>query len=833
MHMSSCLHRIDRNGNCRIGRRSARQVLVIVGALVLGASAHGQELIYQEGFNTDGAGANPPRYTFTGRDKFEVPRIQSELSNFDQKGPIFWGHNFEVSYVGNPTIPARRMIMTWRGADASAATEDLLQLFDSSVDWLLEGKKGATVVVIPNAASIQGLADRLASRGHTVVDDDTAGTPDEQDVVGDLLIHGPGASNPSRFVLSQKPVIVMNAPDYDDMLVGSIGSAVTFTPGKATIAAPGHPAAGGKTGSFDAFTAEQPFEIVGSFLPPGATTLATATRVVPPSISNLGDLDAAIAGTKAHDKSSGTVTELDLSDASAGNWQNDHAVPGGYAGNWGLRIVGKLSVAKAGTYRVGLGSDDGIRFQIDLDKDGMTANDIVLEDPGPHAHQVVYTNVSFASAGTYDFEVRSYNSGGGGGVEVSVSTVEAPVPDDALDSGYWEVLSTAPSLASIRLATEASVTSYVATGQNAEVQTPIIVLLNGPQDTPPGSFYDGGPFTGFEGAGFLAASGINKWAYPSGQTYRSVRLAPVNVTGKTNVHLTVALAATVVDFEDSDLIDIVVYPRGAASAPVTLAHFRGVQNAIQPWLADQRDNYVRRLTRQFADFTYDVPADATELIVEIRVATTWWTEIAAIDNVRITAGTAAAEPVRITSVKADAQNVVLEWTGGAGPFLVQSTINIASGPWTEVVTTSSRNVRLVNLGREGYFRIVDRTTKTVKNFRADLSGTHEVPPVDTPASGRATISIDENTLTYRVVYNSLKAVATAAHIHGPAAAGANASPMFNLSPSPSFGVSGVLSGTQTLTAAQKSSIESGNAYLNIHTSVHGGGEIRGQIAPQP
>ena len=55
------------------------------------------------------------------------------------------------------------MILTWRGADTSGATEDLLKLLDSSIDWLLQGKTQARIVVNPNVASIQGLADRLAS----------------------------------------------------------------------------------------------------------------------------------------------------------------------------------------------------------------------------------------------------------------------------------------------------------------------------------------------------------------------------------------------------------------------------------------------------------------------------------------------------------------------------------------------------------------------------------------------------------------------------------------------------------------------------------------------
>src|SRR6185503_18142971 len=220
------------------------------------------------------------------------PAIQSQFGNYDQKGPIYWAHNFETSKLdsGNPEIPARRMIWTWRGAvndGSSAATEDLLKLWDSSVAWLLNGKANATIVVQPNAASIGILADRLTAAGHNVVDDDLAGVPDEQDVVGDLMIHGPGAGNASRFVMLAKPVIVMNDPDYDDMLVGSIGSAATFAPGDVTITAPGHPAAGGKTGSFQGFVGDQNFLLAGNFLAQGATMLATVNRSVTPSVTSL------------------------------------------------------------------------------------------------------------------------------------------------------------------------------------------------------------------------------------------------------------------------------------------------------------------------------------------------------------------------------------------------------------------------------------------------------------------------------------------------------------------------------------------------------------------
>lgn len=660
-------------------RSIGRLIGGISTALGIGWTAHAQELLHREGFNTDGTKDNPPRYTVVGGNVYEVPRIQSELSNYDQKGPIYFAHNFDVSFIGNPNIPARRMILSWRGADTSGATEDLLKLLDSSINWLLQGKKQARIVVNPNVASIQGLADRLSGLGHVLVDDDTAAFPDEQDVEGDLLIHGPGANNPSRFAMVLKPVIVINNPDFDDMLVGSIGSSATFTPGEVTIATPGHPAAGGKTGSFNAFTTDQTFDLVGSFLPVGATTLATVKRIIPPAINNLGDVDAVIAGTKQHSKTTGTVADIDFADASGGSWPYDNPLPGGYAGNWGLNVRGKISVTAPGTYRFAVGSDDGARLQIDADRNGFSSSDTVVEDAGPHGHQIVYGDVTFASAGAYDIDLRSYNSGGGGSIEVSVSLVTTPVPDDALDSGWWEPLGTSGSGA-VRLQSAANVTAYVATGSAVEVQTPIIVLLNGPNDVPPGQFYDGGAFSGFEGSGYFGASGLNKWPYPDGQGYRSVRLKPINVTGKPNVRVTVALAATQVDFETSDYVQVVAYTNGVTSNPTVLANFRGVANAIQPWLADEKENFVRRLTKQFTDFTFDVPPGARDLVVEMRLATTWWTETAAFDNIRITSGSLLAP--QITGVTLTDGTLTVRWQGGT--LQSKAVLDGATTGWTDV-----------------------------------------------------------------------------------------------------------------------------------------------------
>src|SRR5687767_13293132 len=70
---------------CRIFRSASAASCTIrttAIALTLGwfvLSAGAATLIYQEGFNSDGETNVPPRYTTTGRDVYEVPRILSEL----------------------------------------------------------------------------------------------------------------------------------------------------------------------------------------------------------------------------------------------------------------------------------------------------------------------------------------------------------------------------------------------------------------------------------------------------------------------------------------------------------------------------------------------------------------------------------------------------------------------------------------------------------------------------------------------------------------------------------------------------------------------------------
>jgi hypothetical protein len=149
-------------------------------------------------------------------------------------------------------------------------------------------------------------------------------------------------------------------------------------------------------------------------------------------------------------------------------------------------------------------------------------------------------------------------------------------------------------------------------------------------------------------------------------------------------------------------------------------------------------------------------------------------------------------------------------------------------------------------------------------YRADLSGPAESPPNASPGTGLATVTIDTvaNTMEVQVQFTGLLGTTSASHIHcctsvpdtGTAGV-ATQTPTFSGFPL------GVTSGSYDQTfnllldstynsgfetpnggtpagaeAALLKGLAAGSAYLNIHTSVVSGGEIRGFLAvatPEP
>jgi len=112
----------------------------------------------------------------------------------------------------------------------------------------------------------------------------------------------------------------------------------------------------------------------------------------------------------------------------------------------------------------------------------------------------------------------------------------------------------------------------------------------------------------------------------------------------------------------------------------------------------------------------------------------------------------------------------------------------------------------------------------ITQLRAVLNGAQETPPVATAATGVACLVLDQTagTLTFNITYAGLGSPEIAAHIH-QGAVGTPGGVIFGLpGANPKLGM-------LLVSPAQATLILSGNTYINIHTSVFGGGEIRGQI----
>jgi len=120
-------------------------------------------------------------------------------------------------------------------------------------------------------------------------------------------------------------------------------------------------------------------------------------------------------------------------------------------------------------------------------------------------------------------------------------------------------------------------------------------------------------------------------------------------------------------------------------------------------------------------------------------------------------------------------------------------------------------------------------------FEALLDGLQETPPNASPGLGDALLTLDDVTgnVTLTGSYSGLLSSVTAAHIHGLAPPGTPAGIILPLTTT--FGTTGTLSGAGIFTPAQITGLESGLMYVNVHSNLFSGGEIRGQLGliPEP
>jgi len=149
--------------------------------------------------------------------------------------------------------------------------------------------------------------------------------------------------------------------------------------------------------------------------------------------------------------------------------------------------------------------------------------------------------------------------------------------------------------------------------------------------------------------------------------------------------------------------------------------------------------------------------------------------------------------------------------------------------WVHVVVAAAA---LGLAGCETMSSAWNSTTSTVGGWfsgsKVTLSGAEEVPPVNTSASGGGEITVkDDHSVRGSVTTKSLSGIA--AHIH-VGARGQNGPVIVPLAKGADGNTWSVAAGAK-LTDAQYQAYKAGNLYVNVHTTAHRGGEIRGQIKP--
>ena len=140
------------------------------------------------------------------------------------------------------------------------------------------------------------------------------------------------------------------------------------------------------------------------------------------------------------------------------------------------------------------------------------------------------------------------------------------------------------------------------------------------------------------------------------------------------------------------------------------------------------------------------------------------------------------------------------------------------------------------------------------NLRAKLTGFQESPPKLSPSTGSFEATVTGSTLSYKLTYSKLSSPAFMAHIHfaqpavnggiflwlcgsatAPGPAGTPTCPPDGGTVTRSGVTAADIQGvpTQNLNAGDfigaLSVIQSGDAYVNVHTTLFPGGEIRGAV----
>lgn len=206
----------------------------------------------------------------------------------------------------------------------------------------------------------------------------------------------------------------------------------------------------------------------------------------------------------------------------------------------------------------------------------------------------------------------------------------------------------------------------------------------------------GGLISGMEGSGYWAGADLNEPNIANATFFtitepRSLTLKAVDVTGKPNLKLTFALAGTEVDFDAGadDFFSIKVDTDGdGPNEFIELARY-GSPSGSEKFLVEKIKggdgmggppdlvipDYTKRIGIVARDLTYDIPDGATKLVVRFEANSTFWNEIMAFDNIRITSGEI---PLPTLAVTRNGAKVRVDFTGA-----LQSATTV-NGTFTDV-----------------------------------------------------------------------------------------------------------------------------------------------------
>ena len=169
-------------------------------------------------------------------------------------------------------------------------------------------------------------------------------------------------------------------------------------------------------------------------------------------------------------------------------------------------------------------------------------------------------------------------------------------------------------------------------------------------------------------------------------------------------------------------------------------------------------------------------------------------------------------------------------TVGASPIVGSATLTagkatvLLAGNWSRNLHTPE------NTGGELRGQVVNTLSFTPNML---LSGSQVVGINAVGSAGAALVVFNTSTneLSWDIAYEGLSGTTTAAHFHGPAAAGVNGGVQVNINPTTGISAD-ILSGSTVLSdQGQIDDLLAGLWYINIHSTVFPGGEIRGQVSP--